>query len=70
VILIRAAKLANPPSGVTTYIPAPNTNFEDMVISWTPEYDGGSQIFAYKIEVLQGDELAYSEDSTNCQGTD
>ena len=51
-ILIRAAKLATPPSGVTTIIPAPNTSVADMVITWTPEYDGGSQIFAYKIEIL------------------
>ena len=58
------------PTGVTTFIPVPNASLEDMVISWTPEDDGGSLIVSYKIEVLKGDVITYAEDSTNCQGTD
>ena len=37
-------------------------------ISWTPDYDGGSPITAYKIIIRESDEVTYSEDGSNCDG--
>jgi hypothetical protein len=69
-VIIRAARIPDPPSGVNTFIIAPNVNVDDMVISWTVEYDGGSPIIAYTILIREGDEISFSEDAVNCEGTE
>lgn len=69
-VIIRAARIPDPPTAVNTFIIAPNVNVDDMVISWTAEYDGGSPVIAFTILVLEGDAITFTEDSVNCAGTD
>lgn len=69
-VVVRAARIPDPPSSLTTFIVAPNVNVDDMVISWTAEYDGGSPITAYKILIQESDGLTFTETIATCGGTD
>ena len=44
--IIRAARISDPPTNVITTIDKPN-----LIISWTPPYDGGSPITSYTIQI-------------------
>jgi hypothetical protein len=54
-IIIRAARIPDPPSSILTTVNIPNSSpltVEPMVMSWTTEYNGGSPILSYTILIL------------------
>jgi hypothetical protein len=71
-VVIRAARIPDPPSAITTKVDIPNSyplTVDPLVITWTAEYDGGSPIIAYTILIKQNDGT-FTEDMVNCAGTD
>jgi hypothetical protein len=67
-VTTRAAKIPDAPSTVVTV--SSDLGDSSVVISWTPEYDGGSPITSYTILIQVSDSELYSEDLVNCDGTD
>ena len=41
-----------------------------MIISWTAPANNGSPITAYQISILQSDGVTFTQDLTNCPGSD
>lgn len=41
-----------------------------MTISWTPPYNGGTQITAYTILIRESDGVTFTENLSNCDGSD
>jgi hypothetical protein len=39
-------------------------------ITWVIPYDGSTPIISYFVTIRHNDDLTFSEESTNCQGTD
>lgn len=64
-VTIRAARIPDSPSTVVTVI-----DVDSVVISWTPEYDGGSAITSYTVMIQESDSESYSEELVNCDGKD
>jgi hypothetical protein len=63
-VVIRAAKVPEMPISVQTSV-----ELSSVVISWTPDYDGGSPIIAYQIVIRESDGLTFTEDASNCDGS-
>jgi hypothetical protein len=64
-ITIRAAKIPEMPISVTTQV-----DVDNVIVSWVPDYDGGSPIFAYKILTRESDGETFTEDLVNCNGSE
>lgn len=62
---MRAARLPETPTGVTTTIVD-----RTVEITWTAPYDGGSPIFEYTVLVRQSDGVTYTQNAVDCPGTD
>lgn len=62
---ILAAEVPTKPKTPTTTV-----NGENVEVSWDSVYDGGSPLTRYTISILQSDGTTYSEDLTNCDGSD
>lgn len=61
-ITIRAARVPDVPTNVLTSIDGSN-----VLISWTPNYNGGSEVLSYTVEILASDGT-YIVDETGCKG--
>jgi hypothetical protein len=64
VVVVRAAKLPETPTDVTSIIVD-----RTVEIEWTAPYDGGSPIYEYVVMILQNDGLYFSRDMVDCPGT-
>lgn len=64
-LIIRAARIPDIPTDVTT-----TSTTDDVTISWTQPYNGGSAITAYTIQIRQSDGVTFSEELTSCDGSD
>lgn len=40
-----------------------------MVVAWTKPYNGGTALTKAKIEILESDGTTWTEDTTNCDGS-
>lgn len=63
-LIIRAAEIPLSPVSVYTIVDGDNVN-----INWTPDYDGGSPVFAFTVLIRQSDTDTYSEQTVNCDGS-
>lgn len=61
---MRAAKIPEMPIQVTTQV-----DVDTVVITWVPDYDGGSPILTYTILIRESDLETFTEDVVDCDGT-
>ena len=64
-LVIRAADKPNQPAAPTT-LAVSNT---DVIISWTPPFNGGSPITSYTIGIRKSDLSTYTKELTRCDGS-
>lgn len=63
-LVVRAARVPDVPTDVTTTIALNNVE-----ISWTQPYNGGSGLLAYQVLIQHTDGVSYTEDITDCDGS-
>ena len=65
VLVVLVAQIPDQPNAPTTEV---DGNY--VKITWVTPYDGSSIITSYHITIRHNDDLTFSEESTNCLGTE